>query len=272
MEDINPNSSTRSSPSSSSILEIKKSTKPPKDQLNCPRCKSNNTKFCYYNNYSLTQPRYFCKSCRRYWTEGGSLRNVPIGGGSRKNRSKSTTTITIMSNSSAPSSSSSSSSDHFNNNNPKLPNYPASQFSSQNPVGKDLNLAFPCAMSHYADHQLSKVENVNNSNYNCGIGFRGLSSFIPNLMPNSNNNNTNLGINSNGQYPTGFSLPDLDEFKPSLGINSVDGFGDGRNLLPFQELNQQSAAPNEGDHQNERQQGNNISTGYWSGMLEDESF
>ncbi|XP_022766046.1 dof zinc finger protein DOF3.5-like [Durio zibethinus] len=52
----------------------------------CPRCGSSNTKFCYYNNYSLTQPRYFCKGCRRYWTKGGSLRKVPVGGGCRKNR------------------------------------------------------------------------------------------------------------------------------------------------------------------------------------------
>ncbi|AQK99262.1 Dof zinc finger protein DOF1.2 [Zea mays] len=52
----------------------------------CPRCDSPNTKFCYYNNYSLTQPRYFCKGCRRYWTRGGSLRNVPVGGGCRRNR------------------------------------------------------------------------------------------------------------------------------------------------------------------------------------------
>ncbi|MCO5581858.1 hypothetical protein L7F22_035747 [Adiantum nelumboides] len=54
--------------------------------LKCPRCDSLNTKFCYYNNYSLTQPRHFCKNCRRYWTQGGSLRNVPIGGGCRKNK------------------------------------------------------------------------------------------------------------------------------------------------------------------------------------------
>ncbi|CAN1130283.1 Dof zinc finger protein DOF3.5 [Linum perenne] len=53
---------------------------------NCPRCASSNTKFCYYNNYSLSQPRYFCKSCRRYWTKGGSLRNVPVGGGCRRTR------------------------------------------------------------------------------------------------------------------------------------------------------------------------------------------
>ncbi|XP_031481743.1 dof zinc finger protein DOF1.1-like [Nymphaea colorata] len=50
----------------------------------CPRCDSLNTKFCYYNNYSLSQPRYFCKTCRRYWTKGGTLRNVPVGGGCRK--------------------------------------------------------------------------------------------------------------------------------------------------------------------------------------------
>ncbi|XVE60167.1 hypothetical protein DITRI_Ditri05aG0106300 [Diplodiscus trichospermus] len=56
---------------------------------NCPRCASANTKFCYYNNYSLSQPRYFCKGCRRYWTKGGSLRNVPVGGGYRKNRRRS---------------------------------------------------------------------------------------------------------------------------------------------------------------------------------------
>ncbi|GLT72270.1 hypothetical protein SLA2020_442200 [Shorea laevis] len=53
---------------------------------NCPRCASSNTKFCYYNNYSLSQPRYFCKGCRRYWTKGGSLRNIPVGGGCRRNR------------------------------------------------------------------------------------------------------------------------------------------------------------------------------------------
>ncbi|KAJ4971475.1 hypothetical protein NE237_004574 [Protea cynaroides] len=58
----------------------------PEQALKCPRCDSGNTKFCYYNNYSLSQPRYFCKACRRYWTKGGSLRNVPVGGGCRKNK------------------------------------------------------------------------------------------------------------------------------------------------------------------------------------------
>lgn len=62
--------------------------KPGQEQqaLKCPRCDSSNTKFCYYNNYSLSQPRHFCKACKRYWTRGGTLRNVPVGGGCRKNK------------------------------------------------------------------------------------------------------------------------------------------------------------------------------------------
>ncbi|XP_027160513.1 dof zinc finger protein DOF3.6-like isoform X1 [Coffea eugenioides] len=58
----------------------------PEAALKCPRCESANTKFCYFNNYSLTQPRHFCKTCRRYWTRGGALRNVPVGGGCRRNK------------------------------------------------------------------------------------------------------------------------------------------------------------------------------------------
>nr|QWJ73358.1 DNA-binding-with-one-finger 1.1 [Isatis tinctoria] len=61
---------------------------PPEGALKCPRCDSINTKFCYYNNYNLTQPRHFCKACRRYWTRGGALRNVPVGGGCRRNSKK----------------------------------------------------------------------------------------------------------------------------------------------------------------------------------------
>nr|GMC74831.1 dof zinc finger protein DOF3.1-like [Ipomoea batatas] len=62
---------------------------PEQEHLKCPRCDSMNTKFCYYNNYNLSQPRHFCKNCRRYWTKGGALRNIPVGGGSRKNAKRS---------------------------------------------------------------------------------------------------------------------------------------------------------------------------------------
>ncbi|KAK4353711.1 hypothetical protein RND71_025905 [Anisodus tanguticus] len=61
----------------------------PETALKCPRCESTNTKFCYFNNYNLSQPRHFCKTCRRYWTRGGALRNVPVGGGCRRNNKSS---------------------------------------------------------------------------------------------------------------------------------------------------------------------------------------
>ncbi|PNX77840.1 dof zinc finger protein [Trifolium pratense] len=72
---------------------------PSETALKCPRCESTNTKFCYYNNYNLSQPRHFCKTCRRYWTRGGALRNVPVGGGCRRSKKtkKSTSTTTTPS-------------------------------------------------------------------------------------------------------------------------------------------------------------------------------
>ncbi|KAK7388929.1 hypothetical protein VNO78_23757 [Psophocarpus tetragonolobus] len=63
-----------------------KTLKKPDKVLPCPRCNSMDTKFCYYNNYNINQPRYFCKACQRYWTAGGTMRNVPVGAGRRKNK------------------------------------------------------------------------------------------------------------------------------------------------------------------------------------------
>ncbi|KAI5570574.1 hypothetical protein BDE02_11G038700 [Populus trichocarpa] len=62
------------------------------EPLKCPRCESTNTKFCYYNNYNKSQPRHFCKSCKRHWTKGGNLRNVPVGGGRKNKRQKTSKT------------------------------------------------------------------------------------------------------------------------------------------------------------------------------------
>lgn len=60
--------------------------KKPDKILPCPRCNSLETKFCYFNNYNVNQPRHFCRNCQRYWTAGGTMRNVPIGAGRRKNK------------------------------------------------------------------------------------------------------------------------------------------------------------------------------------------
>ncbi|KAJ6338313.1 hypothetical protein OIU76_007896 [Salix suchowensis] len=237
----------------------------PQEQLNCPRCNSTNTKFCYYNNYSLTQPRYFCKTCRRYWTEGGSLRNVPVGGGSRKNKR---------------STSSSAASSKLPDLNP--PNL--SHFSSHNPnrsghEGQDLNLAFPAmqdsqGISHYTE--VAKAENNNHNQHSSysspyttsspisalellrsGIASRDLNSFIPTPMPDSNT------LYSSGGFP-------LQELKPTLSF-SLDGLGsrygvqqhNGRLLFPFGEHKQLSSTA-EAD-QNKGQ--GTSSTGYWNGMF-----
>ncbi|CAN4081294.1 unnamed protein product [Withania somnifera] len=63
-----------------------KTLKKPDKLIPCPRCNSMETKFCYYNNYNVNQPRHFCKNCQRYWTSGGTMRNVPVGSGRRKNK------------------------------------------------------------------------------------------------------------------------------------------------------------------------------------------
>ncbi|KAL0310628.1 UNVERIFIED_CONTAM: Dof zinc finger protein DOF1.5 [Sesamum angustifolium] len=38
--------------------------KRPDKIIPCPRCKSMETKFCYFNNYNVNQPRHFCKAAR----------------------------------------------------------------------------------------------------------------------------------------------------------------------------------------------------------------
>ncbi|XP_008806550.2 dof zinc finger protein DOF3.1-like [Phoenix dactylifera] len=85
-------------PSTEAAGAVQGAAKPPfpdpEQHLKCPRCDSTNTKFCYYNNYNLSQPRHFCKDCRRYWTKGGALRNIPVGGGTRKNSKRSAASAT----------------------------------------------------------------------------------------------------------------------------------------------------------------------------------
>ncbi|KAI4348508.1 hypothetical protein L6164_009223 [Bauhinia variegata] len=70
----------------SSVTDQDKVFKKPDRILQCPRCNSLETKFCYFNNYNVNQPRHFCKNCQRYWTAGGTMRNVPVGAGRRKNK------------------------------------------------------------------------------------------------------------------------------------------------------------------------------------------
>ena len=47
----------------------------------CPRCKSGDTKFCYYNNYNIRQPRYYCRVRRRAGRGGQGGRSGAAGAG-----------------------------------------------------------------------------------------------------------------------------------------------------------------------------------------------
>ncbi|XP_068305521.1 dof zinc finger protein DOF5.6-like [Pyrus communis] len=129
---------------------IERRLRPQHDQaLKCPRCESTHTKFCYYNNYSLSQPRYFCKTCRRYWTKGGTLRNIPVGGGCRKNKKVS--------------------SKKPNDQNPSSlmnQNYhPGSSSSSISHTPTDLHLSFPDQMQYSHLNNLMLGSTMNPSSF-----------------------------------------------------------------------------------------------------------
>ncbi|CAI9086973.1 OLC1v1020918C1 [Oldenlandia corymbosa var. corymbosa] len=198
--------------------ENSRKPRPAKEQaLNCPRCNSTNTKFCYYNNYSLTQPRYFCKTCRRYWTDGGTLRNVPVGGGSRKNkRSSSSSTSSISSSSSS-----------------LLKKLPDLSFSHhhhhQNPnsAGHDLNLAYPSSSGLIITPLPSSHHNPTSSNP-ISPPLKGLSSLIslPNFSVNYSNTNTTTTTSTPSLfYPaTSVLLPTQDNYKPTKLNFCLDGF------------------------------------------------
>lgn len=70
--------------------------KKPDKILPCPRCNSTDTKFCYYNNYNLNQPRHLCRNCQRYWTAGGTMRNIPVGAGRRKSKNSYAATVALF--------------------------------------------------------------------------------------------------------------------------------------------------------------------------------
>ncbi|XP_022885184.1 cyclic dof factor 1-like [Olea europaea var. sylvestris] len=85
-DDVSENPPRNENDQNYSTNSQQKTLKKPDKLLPCPRCNSMDTKFCYYNNYNVNQPRHFCKSCQRYWTDGGTMRNVPVGAGRRKNK------------------------------------------------------------------------------------------------------------------------------------------------------------------------------------------
>ncbi|KAL0725307.1 hypothetical protein Bca4012_039906 [Brassica carinata] len=236
----------------------------PQEKVNCPRCNSTNTKFCYYNNYSLTQPRYFCKGCRRYWTEGGSLRNVPVGGSSRKNKRSSTPLA-------SPS-------------NPKLPDLnPPFLFASQiaNKSSKDLNLlSFPVMQDpHHGMSQflhMPKIENNNTlssmyASSSPGATSRGMNTIFPGQMMDSNSVlYSSLGFPTMADYKqSNNNLSFSIDHHQGIGHNTInhnqraednnhadDMNGASRVLFPFSDMKELSSTTQEKSHNT-----------YWSGMF-----
>ncbi|GJZ92829.1 DOF zinc finger protein DOF1.8-like protein isoform X2 [Tanacetum coccineum] len=276
-----------SKPSSNSPSLERRLGRPQKEVANCPRCNSTNTKFCYYNNYSLSQPRYFCKTCRRYWTEGGSLRNVPVGGGSRKNKRSS--------------SSISSSHSSMSKKLPDLVVPPApSPLLSQNPRmmhhehGQDLNLGFPSNSDFKTISELIQVPNFDATKNTTtststtsaqqsamelltGLTSRGMmmSSFMP--IPNPDPNSI---YSSSGQMMIPmheFKIPSLNFSLDAMGGNggggtygsSIHEGSNGRLLFPFEDLKTSATSTtNDGQHNVEENRDQNGDTnGFWSGML-----
>ncbi|CAH1453530.1 unnamed protein product [Lactuca virosa] len=285
-----------SKPSSSSS-SLERRIRPQKAAaVNCPRCDSTNTKFCYYNNYSLSQPRYFCKTCRRYWTEGGTLRNIPVGGGSRKNKRSSSSISSTSSQTSV---------------SKKLPDLivpsAATSVLSQNPrilhdyYGQDLNLGFPSAnnFKNVSDFmQIPNFDATRNTNSSAsttssitttasasaqlsalelltGITARGtMNCLMPIPIPDPNS-----VYSQSGQL----MIP-MPEFKiPSLSFsldgmasggsggaygNSLDDSTDRRLLFPFEELKTNTSTTTiDEQHVAQDRDQNGDSNGFWNGMM-----
>ncbi|CAH8352745.1 unnamed protein product [Eruca vesicaria subsp. sativa] len=261
---VNGGSGAGTDTDTATTMEISRKTRP-QEKVNCPRCNSTNTKFCYYNNYSLTQPRYFCKGCRRYWTEGGSLRNVPVGGSSRKNKRSSSTGLA------------SPSSPKLSDLNP--PFLCASQIPNRS--SKDLSLlSFPVMQDHH--HGMSqffhmpKIEDSNTSSSvyvssSPGAASRGMNTFLAGQMIDSNsvlysslgfstmadykqsNNNLSFSID----HHQGIGHKSINNNQRAEDNNNADGMnGANRVLFPFSDMKELSSTTQEKSH-----------NPYWRGMF-----
>ncbi|KAL1198086.1 Dof zinc finger protein DOF4.1 [Cardamine amara subsp. amara] len=226
----------------------------PQEPRNCPRCNSSNTKFCYYNNYSLAQPRYLCKSCRRYWTEGGSLRNVPVGGGSRKSKKL---PLLLPNSSSTPSST---------KNLPDLnpPFVFTSSPSSSNPSkthhnNNDLSLSFSSPMQdkQAQGHYGHFTEQVVTGGQNCLFPApTGMIQFRQEY-DHDHDNKTNLG----------FSLGRKEEENSNHHGNFVNGGGGSKMMFPYGHHDHDHHHNHERHDDGNKKREGGSSNELWSGII-----
>ncbi|URD83922.1 dof zinc finger protein [Musa troglodytarum] len=235
---------------------------------------------------------------RRYWTDGGSLRNVPVGGGSRKNkRPYLSSAAATTSATSATTSSTATATSSIGSNPKKLPTGlippPVSLSTSQKfHDGQDLNLAFPHhGLPEFNDFPGLESSTVNNNSSGAGnssnpcnavgalsamgllrsgMTARGLSPFVTMPLP---------------EYPTGF---EFQEFRaPALNFpmeaiaggqgreGSSGGYGalqgvqesaGGRLLFPFEDVKPVVHTSTAAEFENSRGHGGHP-PGFWNGMI-----
>ncbi|KAE8696408.1 Dof zinc finger protein DOF1.7 [Hibiscus syriacus] len=203
--------------------QLKAPAFPEQEQLKCPRCDSSNTKFCYYNNYNLSQPRHFCKNCRRYWTKGGALRNIPVGGGTRKTTKRSSSSNTKRH--------PNPSSDPIQN--PKIPDLsppPTSSSASMFPQQVALNSGVQNSDSEIDPTRmyLLPVDNQDGKMMEIGGSFSSLltsSGQFGNLLEGSSSNGSGLraGHNYGGDLDSGRGTNQSSDRNPGLGEGSNNG-------------------------------------------------
>ncbi|KAM3381088.1 Dof zinc finger protein DOF4.6 [Capsicum chinense] len=200
------------------IIVDQRRLRPPHDHsIKCPRCDSTHTKFCYYNNYSLTQPRYFCKTCRRYWTKGGTLRNIPVGGGCRKNKKvsskKSNTNETFATTSTT-------------NNNQNLPE-PEMPFPLHNHHFMSGTSSFVHHGNFMLDQNQAPIIDFMESKYEALVGSSSRNQDL--FLGNGDNN---IGMMSNAGFGhDNIIAPNFPFGMASMNMDNVNNFG---MLLPYE--------------------------------------
>ncbi|CAN4116952.1 unnamed protein product [Withania somnifera] len=205
----------------------------PETALKCPRCDSTNTKFCYFNNYSLSQPRHFCKACKSNSSNNNNNPKSPASSTSTDGRTQATNN----------SGSTSAISSH-NNCTFSGPTSAASLLGLMTPQIPPLRFMSPLGQfssDHHHHHHFtpSNHMNLNFSTSTCGNVLGGTTE---GMMVNTNNNLLGMGAGAGvGGVASLLSSGNLEHWRMQQQFpNFLAGFdpsnspSSGVNNYPFQ--------------------------------------
>ncbi|KAK7844592.1 dof zinc finger protein DOF1.4 [Quercus suber] len=200
------------------------------DPLKCPRCESTNTKFCYYNNYNKSQPRHFCRACKRHWTKGGTLRNVPVGGGRKNKRHKKSTTAASASTSTSTANAATTNSTNTNINNrlaahmlieaqQQRQNLPALSLGDQKCISEILFHSLirpPSSMQH--QNLINSSNNMDSKNFSSNSNIH-----LGSTLPLPSGQSLHFPFSSSSSFNTNPSSIST-SLHSSSGVNYTEGF------------------------------------------------